>query len=81
MDRVDAMKNLQGWTDVSVLHFRDLGVFGEQLLLSIRYGAWTTVYEPGNAANWAPVLALGDPGVHPRLPRRDRRRSHDRGRR
>ena len=33
MDRVDAMKKLQGWTDTSVLHFRDLGVFGEQILL------------------------------------------------
>src|SRR4029077_2611611 len=30
MDRVEAMKSLQGWTDVPVLHFRDLGVFGEQ---------------------------------------------------
>ena len=25
MDRVDAMKKLQGWTDTSVLHFRNLG--------------------------------------------------------
>ncbi len=36
MDRVDAMKKLQGWTDVSVLHFRNLGMFGEQVLLSVR---------------------------------------------
>lgn len=40
MDRVDAMKTLQGWTDTSVLHFNSLAVFGEQLLLSIRYGNW-----------------------------------------
>jgi hypothetical protein len=53
MDRVEAMKSLQGWTDTPVLHFRDLGVFGEQILLSIRYGAWTTVVEPEQAANWA----------------------------
>ena len=53
MDRVDAMKTLQGWTDTSVLHFRDLAVFGEQILLSIRFGAWSTVNDPVQAANWA----------------------------
>jgi hypothetical protein len=53
MDRVESMKSLQGWTDTSILHFRDLGVFGEQILLGIRYGAWTTVIEPEQAANWA----------------------------
>ena len=31
MDRVDAMKKLQGWTDTSVLHFRNLAMFGEQI--------------------------------------------------
>jgi hypothetical protein len=53
MGPVDAMNKLQGWSDTSVLHFRDLGAFGEQLLLSIRFGAWTTVIEPEQAANWA----------------------------
>jgi hypothetical protein len=53
MDRVDAMKKLQGWTDTSVVHFRNLAIFGEQLLLSIRYGAWSEVYEPMQAFNWA----------------------------
>lgn len=53
MDRVDAMKKLQGWTDTSVAHFRDLAMFGEQLLLSIRYGHWSDVYEPVQAHNWA----------------------------
>ncbi|QCB46892.1 8-amino-7-oxononanoate synthase [Hydrogenophaga sp. PAMC20947] len=53
MDRVDAMKKLQGWTDTSVVHFHNLAVFGEQLLLSIRYGAWSTVYEPNHAFNFA----------------------------
>jgi len=53
MDRVDAMKTLQGWTDTSVLHFRNLGAFGEQILLSIRFGAWSTVNDPMQAANWA----------------------------
>jgi hypothetical protein len=53
MDRVDAMKRLQGWTDVSVRHFRDLAVFGEQILLSIRYGDWSNVTVAAQAANWA----------------------------
>jgi hypothetical protein len=53
MDRVDAMKKLQGWTDTSVVHFRNLAIFGEQLLLTIRYGAWSEVYEPTQAFNWA----------------------------
>jgi hypothetical protein len=53
MGPVDAMNRLQGWSDTSVLHFRDLAVFGEQLLLGIRFGAWTAVIQPDQAANWA----------------------------
>ena len=73
MDRVDAMKKLQGWTDTSVLHFRNLGVFGEQLLLSIRCGHWSDEFEPAGLQLGA-VLPAADPGLHPRLPRRHRRR-------
>ena len=53
MDRVDAMKKIQGWTDTSVLNFRNLGTFGEQVLLSIRYGSWNDVNDPVQATNWA----------------------------
>lgn len=53
MDRVDAMKTLQGWTDTSVLHFRNLGIFGEQVLLAIRFGDWSNTEDPVRAANWA----------------------------
>lgn len=53
MDRVETMKTLQGWSNTSILHFRDLGVFGEQILLGIRFGAWPSVIEPQFAANWA----------------------------
>jgi len=53
MDRVDTMKTLQGWTRTNVMHFRDLGVFGEQILLSVRFGNWNTVVQPQQAANWA----------------------------
>ena len=40
MGAVDAMKRLQGWTDTSVLHFRDLARSGERILLAIRYANW-----------------------------------------
>jgi hypothetical protein len=53
MDRVDSMRQLQGWGDTSVSQFRDLGVFGEQILLSIRYGNWMTSSVTSQAANWA----------------------------
>ena len=53
MDRVDSMKQIQGWTDVTITHFRDMGVFGEQLVLSMRYGNWSVVNDPQQAANWA----------------------------
>ena len=54
MDRVDAMKALQGWNDTSVTHFNNLAVYGEQMLLSIRYDAWTLTSKlPASAANWA----------------------------
>jgi hypothetical protein len=53
MDRVDAMKRLQGWTDTSVRFFHDLGVFGEQILLSIRFGDWSNIFDREEAGNWA----------------------------
>jgi hypothetical protein len=53
MDRVDSMKKLQGWVDVSVRSFRDLAVTGEPILLSIRYGNWSNVPDPNQAGNWA----------------------------
>jgi hypothetical protein len=53
MDRVDAMKKVQGWSDTSVRYFRDLGLFGEQLLLSIRYGDWSNIVDRNQAGNWA----------------------------
>ncbi|MFD3003160.1 hypothetical protein ACFS7Z_22545 [Pontibacter toksunensis] len=55
MDRVDTMKTLQGWNNTNITHFHDLGVFGEQLLLSVRFGNWNSTTGVGatNAANWA----------------------------
>jgi hypothetical protein len=53
MPQVDTMKTLQGWSDVTVTHFRDLGVYGEQILLSIRYGDWIDINDEDSAKNWA----------------------------
>lgn len=53
MDRVDAMKSLQGWSDVSIAHYHDLAIFGERLLLSVRFGNWAAVQGRDAAANWA----------------------------
>lgn len=53
MGQVDTMKKLQGWTDVGIMHFHDLAVFGEQILLSVRYGDWGNVVDQEQAKNWA----------------------------
>ncbi|MBV9597248.1 MAG: hypothetical protein JOZ87_10310 [Chloroflexi bacterium] len=54
MGRVDAMKGLQGWTDTSVLQFHNLAVYGEQILLSIRYTNWNDPnLKPDDGKNWA----------------------------
>jgi hypothetical protein len=53
MGTVDTMKQVQGWGESSVTHFRDLAVIGEQLLLSIRYGNWSVVNDSASAQNWA----------------------------
>ncbi|HEY6125821.1 MAG TPA: hypothetical protein VIV63_14315 [Steroidobacteraceae bacterium] len=52
MGQVDAMKKLQGWTDVSITHFHDLGRYGEQLLLSVRYDDWSNVADQEIAKAW-----------------------------
>ena len=53
MDRVDHVRQLYGWGDTSVMHFRDLAVYGEQILCSIRYGNWMTNATLPQGANWA----------------------------
>ncbi len=53
MPRVEAMRRLQVWGETSIQHYRDLATYGEQVLLSIRYGNWTEVSDPDRAANWA----------------------------
>jgi hypothetical protein len=53
MGAVDAMKKLQGWSDVSETQFRYLAAYGERILLSIRYGNWIKENNQEHAKNWA----------------------------
>jgi hypothetical protein len=53
MGPADTLRRLLGWGDTPVTHFRDLGVYGEQVLLSIRYGDWVNVNDEDQAKNWA----------------------------
>lgn len=53
MGQVDAMRKVQGWGDTSITHFQQLAEFGEQVLLSVRYGDWIDVHSEDNARNWA----------------------------
>jgi hypothetical protein len=53
MDRVDTMKNLQGWPSPSIMFYNDLARFGEQLILHIRWTSWTEIFDPNFATQWA----------------------------
>ncbi len=54
MDRVASMNKLQNWTDTSPMHFDYLAKYGEQILLSIRFGDWSNEgRNPKDAALWA----------------------------
>ncbi|MBC7977972.1 MAG: hypothetical protein H7138_23570 [Myxococcales bacterium] len=53
MANADALKTAMGWTDTSIVHFRNLAVYGEQLLLSIRWHAWSSESDASTARDWA----------------------------
>ncbi len=53
MDRVDNVKQMYDWTDVTVTHFHYLAVFGERILLSVRFGNWIMANDRTQAVNWA----------------------------
>ncbi|MBO9702380.1 MAG: hypothetical protein J7604_19375 [Sporocytophaga sp.] len=52
MDRVDSMRSIQGWGETSVTNFADLATYGEQILLSIRFGNWSMVTDRAQVMNW-----------------------------
>jgi hypothetical protein len=54
MDRVDTMRNIQGWDGAGIVYYHELAVHGELILLSIRYGSWSDItLDRNHAANWA----------------------------
>jgi hypothetical protein len=53
MPQVDTMKTLQGWTDVTITHFRDLAQYGEMVVLAVRFGDWIAINDEDAAKNWA----------------------------
>jgi hypothetical protein len=60
MDRVDAMKSIQGWTDTSIMNFNDLATIGEQLVLTIRLGNWAdNAVNVVEASSWAQAFRAG----------------------
>lgn len=53
MGNAESLKSLMGWTDTPITHFRNLAVFGEQLLLSIRWHLWGDEADSNVARDWA----------------------------
>ena len=53
MPQVDTMELVEGWTDTSVSHFHDLGTYGEEIILSVRWGDWLKINDEDVAKNWA----------------------------
>ena len=52
MPNVETLRQMMGWADTTIRHYRDLAVFGEQLLLSVRYLPWSTQTDADLAAAW-----------------------------
>ena len=53
MGAVDDMKRLQDWSDVTVTHYHELAIYGEQILLAVRFGDWIDINDQEQARNWA----------------------------
>lgn len=52
MPHVETLRQVMGWNDGSIRHYRDLATFGEQLLLSIRLLPWSSQTDANVAAGW-----------------------------
>lgn len=37
---VDSIRQMHGWGDTGIRHYRDLAIFGEKILLAVRFGDW-----------------------------------------
>lgn len=63
MPKVDMMKTLQGWSDVSITLFHDLSIYGEQIVLSVRYGSGTITKRSRLRQGLGTLLATEDSGL------------------
>jgi hypothetical protein len=52
MGHMDSLRQLYNWSDGSIRHYRDLAVFGERLLLSVRWADWTSETQSSAATSW-----------------------------
>ena len=64
MGTVDAMKQAQGWTGDTITHFRNLAVFGEQIVLSVRWGNWWGHRRSRECQELGQLLEAGNPELH-----------------
>jgi len=53
MPHTETLRQMMGWNDTTIRHYRDLAVYGERLLLSIRYLPWSTINDGDIAKVWA----------------------------
>jgi hypothetical protein len=53
MDRIDTVTSMMGWTNTDIIQFHDLGVLGEELLLTVRDGGWSDDAHQETAHSWA----------------------------
>ena len=47
---VDTIRQMHGWGDTGIRHFRDLAIFGERILLGVRFGNWHASHDELAAA-------------------------------
>jgi hypothetical protein len=52
MGHMDTMRQIFGWNDASIRHYYDLAVYGERLLLSVRWTDWSNVSDNTFATSW-----------------------------
>ena len=75
MAQVDTMKTLQGWSDVTVTHFRDLGDLWRADPAVDPLRRLDRYQRRGLRQELGALLASGDPELHPCLSHRDGNRS------
>lgn len=52
MGHMDTLRQAFGWNEASIRHYYDLATFGERILLSVRWGDWSTTTDDFYAQSW-----------------------------